>query len=164
MSSDNFFLQVRIIGNLCDWDQNGHRSWNGDQDSGLPLRSLRTWQPLRGESRLQRDHAQWTRRVSVAFLSAFNENFTWEIIYHLKLDSQAWSKKAKSNWESPYLPLERQWATTTDKWGEGIASHPAPDNLSYWFSITLLGLLPWAWKEWMRLWLLEPLSVSVTID
>ena len=39
LSSDSFFffLQVRIVGNLCDGDQKGHGSENGDQDSGLPL-------------------------------------------------------------------------------------------------------------------------------
>ena len=169
LSSDNFFffLQVRIVGNLCDGDQKGHGSGNGDQGSGLPLWTLRAWQSLRRENRLQRAHAQWTRRVSVAFLSAFNkENFTWELIYHLKPDSQAWSKKAKSDWESPYPPWkgrELQQQVTTSK-GEGIASHPAPDNLTCWSSVTLLGLLPWAWKERMTLWLLGPLSVSVTID
>lgn len=92
--------------------------------------------------------------------------FTWELIYHLKPDSQAWSKKAKSDWESPYQPWKgrelQQQGTTSE--GEGTASHPAPDTLTCWCSVTLLGLLPWAWKERMKLWLLGPLSVSVTID
>lgn len=39
LSSDSFFffffLQVSIVGNLCDGDQKGHGSRNGDQDSGL---------------------------------------------------------------------------------------------------------------------------------
>lgn len=110
------------------------------------------------------NHAQWSRRVSGAFLSAFNiENFTWEIIYHLKPDSQAWSKKAKEWLRKPMLALERQWATTTrdSKWGRGESLPPCTQQPA---SVTLRGLLPWTWRGWIDVWLLGPLSVSVSTD